>query len=301
MARHSIAPDWRGPTPEVTVEGRRFRLPIYYHDTDLFESVHTASYEAVAAQLPGDGIRPARWIDGRALISIQCYRYRDVTVVTPDGSTGRIAPYGEIAVSAVVTRGPAPRVLPVLGRQLRGVVLHMPVTSREARDAGRQLWGFPKFVADMDFAEDDRVRGVELSEQGTHILTLTIRPGGGVLPDRRPLVAYTALHGELLETVVAKACHVQIRPGGTGGHLDLGAHAVAGHLRRLEVSPDPVAVFSYLDHRSVLPAGVPIGPAREYSGHAGADREFGRFSVSYPGTAPLDQYAPLDAGALTGV
>lgn len=292
--------DWQGPTPEVAVRGRAFRLPIHYHDTDLFQSVHTASYEAVAAELPGD-LRPARWIDGRAMLAVLCFRYRDVTVVTTDGSTGRFDPYGEIAVNAVVTRGPAARLMPLLGRQMRGFVLHLPVTTREAHDAGRQLWGFPKFVADMDFAEEGQVRGVELSENGRHILTVTVRPGGPVLADHRPLIAYTTLGGQLLETVVPAAGHVRFRPGREGGRLDLGEHPVADHLRRLGISAEPVAVFSYLDHRSVLPAGVPIGPARDYTGYSGDEREFGRFTVSYPGTAPLDQYAPAPARQLSVV
>ncbi len=82
---------------------------------------------------------------------------------------------------------------------------------------------------------------------------------------------------------------MQSRPG--GGELQLGDHEVANRLRRLGISPASFAVFSYLDHRSILPAGRPIGPARDYHGYTGADREFARFTVSYPDTPPLDQYA----------
>jgi hypothetical protein len=45
-----------------------------------------------------------------------------------------------------------------------------------------------------------------------------------------------------------------------------------------------------LTNRGTLPAGRAIGPAREYLGYLGADREVGRYTVAYPGTAPLDQY-----------
>jgi hypothetical protein len=121
------------------------------------------------------------------------------------------------------------------------------------------------------------------------ILTLTVRPRGPVLAERRPLVAYTVLQGELLETVIPVCGHMQARLG--GGALVLGDHEVAHQLRRLQISPAPLAVFSYLDHRSILPVGRPIDPAREYHGYTGADRAFGRFTVSYPGTPPLDQYA----------
>lgn len=299
MARHDYY-DWRGPTPVVTVDGRSFRLPVYYHENQLFASVHTASYDAVAAELPSDLIAPVRWLDGRALVAVHAFRYTAVTAVTPDASTMRRAPYGEVVVSAVVSRGPAPRALPLLGRP-RGFVLQMPVTTKQARDGGLQLWGYPKFVADMDFAEEGAVRGVEVSEAGSPILTLTVRPGGRVLADRRPLVSYTSLHGRLLETSVPASGHVRIRVGSGAGHLDLGEHPVAERLRRLRIAAESVAVYSYLDHHSTLPAGVPIGPAREYEGYAGAEREIGRYTVSYPGTAPLDQYEPATGPQLTGV
>ena len=289
MSRRSDFYRWQGPRPVIATGDTQVRLPVFYHHNDVFTSVHTASYDAVAAELPSQVIRPARWADGRALVAITAFRYHAVTWTAGDGSASSLAPYGEISVAAVVTAGPARRVLPLLSSQLRGFVLHLPVTTIEARDGGIAGWGFPKFVADMDFAEDPGFRRVRLSEDGSPILTLTVHPRGPVLTDRRPLAAYTALHGELLETVIPVLGHMQARFG--GGELLLGDHEVAQRLRRLQLSRAPLAVFSYLDHRSILPAGRPIGPARDYHGYAGADRAFGRLTVSYPDTPPLDQHA----------
>ena len=289
MSRRKAFYQWQGPRPVITAGGTQVRLPVFYHHNDVFTSVHAASYDAVAAELPSEVIQPARWRDGRAMVAVTAFRYHAVTWATADGSTGSLAPYGEISVAAVVTVGQAPRVLPLLAGQLRGFVLHLPVTTIEARDGGIAGWGFPKFVADMDFTEDPSFRRVRLSEGGSPILTLTVRPRGPVLAEHRPLVAYTTLHGELLETVVPVLGHMQSRPG--GGELLLGDHEVASRLRRLGISPASFAVFSYLDHRSILPAGRPIGPARDYHGYTGADREFARFTVGYPDTPPLDQYA----------
>ena len=291
MSRRSDFYRWRGPRPVIAIGNTQVRLPVFYHHNDVFTSVHAASYDAVAAELPSQVIRPARWADGRALVAVTAFRYHAVTWTAGDGSATSLAPYGEISVAAVVTAGPARRVLPLLSGQLRGFVLHLPVTTLEARDGGIAGWGFPKFVADMDFTEDPGLRRVRLSEGGSPILTLTVRPRGPVLPERRPLVAYTGLHGELLETVIPVLGRRQARPG--GGELVLGDHEVARRLRRLQISPAPLAVFSFLDHCSILPAGRPVGPARDYHGYTGADRAFGRLTVSYPGTPPLDQYAVL--------
>ena len=123
--------------------------------------------------------------------------------------------------------------LPLLSGKLRAFVLHLPVTTIEARDSGIAGWGFPKFVADMDFTDAPGSRRVVLSEGGSPILTLTVRPRGPVLAERRPIVSYTVLQGELLETVVPVLGHMQARLG--GGEMLLGDHEVAQRLRRLQI------------------------------------------------------------------
>jgi hypothetical protein len=283
---------WDGPRPEVIFGGRRRLLPVYFHDNEFTSSLHTASYGAVAAELPSDAIRPARWIDGRALVSVAAFRYRAVTVALPDGGVDMIAPYGEVSVAAVVTRGPAPRLLPVLRPRISVFLLHVPVTSAEARDGGSDVWGFPKFVADIDFVEAPPRREVTVSEDGQEVLTLTVRPSGPAFADHQPHAVYTSSEGRLLETVVPMSGYRQVRLGAAAGRLHLGPHPVGRRLTGLDLSPTPVAVFNYLDHRSILPAGVPVGPAKEYRAHRGEERPFGRYTVRYPGTPPLDVYAP---------
>ncbi|MGY1592841.1 acetoacetate decarboxylase family protein [Geodermatophilus sp. SYSU D00708] len=288
---HRDDPDgWAGPTPEVRIGDRSFRLPLRYSDNACIASVHTASYAAVAAALPAGPLRPVRWADGRALLSVTAFRYRAVT--TADDPPGLLAPYGELSVAAVVTRGPAPRVLPLLRRRLPLFVLHLPVTTAEARDAGATLWGFPKFVADMDFTEHRTTRGVAVADGGAALLSLTVRAAGPVLPDRRPAVVYSERDGQLVETRVPMAGRLRLGIGPASGELQLGEHPVAGQLRRLDVSPAPLAVFDYLEHRSLLPAGRAVGPVAAYQGHRGEQRTRGRLTVGYPGTPPLDLYAP---------
>ena len=99
--------------------------------------------------------------------------------------------------------------------------------------------------------------------------------------------------GRLLETVGPVVARWQAQPGPGAGQLALGAHPVAEELRRLELSPRPLAGFRALEYRSTLPAGRPVGTAADVPGHLGADRELGRFTVAHPGTAPLDQYATV--------
>jgi hypothetical protein len=282
---------WDGRRQHYRHGGDEGWLPLFYHRNETFASLHRASFDAVAAAIPTDDLVPCRWADGSALVLVQALRYHEVTWESPDGAQGQMMPYGEVAVAAAATRGPAARVLPLLRPLLSGFVLQLPVTSRQARDGGRDVFGFPKFVADMDFTEAPDSRQVRLSEGGRDILRLAVSTGGPVVSDRRPMVLYSAKDEELWEAVAPVLGHVQARVGRRAGRLELGDHDVARSLQALDVSASPLAVFNYLDHRSILPAPVRTGSAaRPYPAFPGRDDDLARYTVRYPGTPALDQY-----------
>lgn len=286
--------EWDGPRQHYQNRGREAWLPLFYHHNETFASLHRASFDAVVAALPTDDLAPYRWADGSALVMVQAFRYQEVSWTGPDGSQGQMTPYGEISVAVAATLGPAPPVLPLLRPRLAGFVLQLPVTSREARDGGRDVYGLPKFLSDMDFAEAPDSRQVRLSEGGRDILSLTVSTGGPVVPDRRPLVVYSVKDGQLWEAVVPVLGHVQARLGGRAGHLELGDHEVGRGLRALDISASPLAVFNYLDHRSILPGPLRSGgSARPYPAFPGRDDEFACYTVKYPGTPAVGQYAAI--------
>jgi hypothetical protein len=284
--------EWDGPRQRYQQGEQEGWLPLFYHRNETFSSLHRASFDAVSAALPTEDLVPYRWADGSALVMVQAFRYHEVSWTGPDGLQGQMLPYGEIAIAAAATLGAAPPVLPLLRPRLSGFVLQLPVTTREARDGGRDVYGFPKFLADMDFAEAPDSRQVRLSEGGRDILTLTVRTGGPVVADRRPMLVYTAKAGRLWETVVPVLAHVQPRLGGRSGRLDLGDHEVARTLAALGISASPLAVFNYLDHRSILPGpSRSVGSAQPYPAFPGREDAFARYTVRYPGTPAVDQYA----------
>ena len=286
---------WAGPRPRVEVGGRVFELPVFYHRVSCFFSAHLASWDAVSAALPSDEIQPLRWFDGRAAVQVAALRYDEITGLV-DGETARLAPYAEVAISALVTRHAAPPGVGMLASEQLGggFVLDLPVTTAEARDLGREVYGSPKFVADMDFVDGPAEQRVTLSEGGSRILDLGVRPRGRVTRARRPWRMYSALGGELLETSARMRGFRRGRTGRGGADLTLGDHPVAQRLRDLEVHTESFASADYLGLRMVLPAGVPVGAARAHPGHLGGDRDRGRYTVDYAGTGPLDQYASAD-------
>lgn len=268
--------------------------PILYHRSRSTSTFHRASYEAVRDILPADDLYPVRMPGGDAVISISGMQHEEITA---NGVEGLAAlPYGEVLVAAAVTRRPAPPFLPLVAPTWSGIaagffVLHLPVTTRVARDAGRLIWGYPKFVADMEFEESVEASRVQLSEGGHDILTLSARPMGRPTIEQGRWVLYSVLGAELIEESMPIHGVTQYGRLGRLGHLQLGTHQVADELRALSISPHPFLAARMVAGRFAMTPGRPIGAAKQYLGYIGAERDFGRYVVRYPHTAPIDRYA----------
>jgi hypothetical protein len=285
--------------PTVELRGERVRLPVAFHRTDGFTAILGADLGRVTALLPSSALHPVRLAEDRAAIFVGAYRHHEMTMAGGAGETRTAWPYGEVLVAALVTRRAAPPMAPLIASSLFGLgafVLYLPVTTRLAMDAGR-LWGLPKFVADIDFAEGEAERVAEVGEGGREILALRVRPAGRLVVDRAPTILYGVRDGQLVEVSLPGITHQQSRFGRSGGSLRLGDHAVADTLRSLSISAEPVATTNVVLSRFVMPEGRIVGPARPYLGYAGVERAFGRYTVRHAGTVPVDQYAnrrPVD-------
>lgn len=291
---------WTAERPIAQFRGRAIMGPTAIHRIASFQTVHLAAFESVRAVIPTDALHPVRWLDGRALVFVAAMRHQDVTASFDSGEPFISPPYGEVSVGVMVTRRPAPRGLPVFGRSLRGFVLHMPVTTAIAAESGRLLLGSPKFVSDMDFVEEPLRRAVTVSEGDREIMTVQVRPSGLVTVNRAPVIIYSVLDGQLLESTVRFFGHRQTMIGSASGHVHLGDHPVADELRGLAVDTAPLMAANYLEARMLFGAGVPVATADEYRGYVGQEPERGRYTVAYPDSPPLDQYTlPLDIQSAT--
>ena len=270
------------PGTEVTVGTRTAELPILYFRDDAFGLFFTAEATKVRAALPSDRLCPVQLPGGRALIVILAFTYIETT----------IGPYGEIAVAAPAVYGKRPPVGAVPALLEAGypgfgmVVLHLPVTGTLARDGGRQLWGYTKFVADMEFKITPEYQQVRMSEEGAHILTLRVARGGFVRRDSKPIVTYSVLDGKLIRTTIPHRAVFRTALAARGSSLELGEHAMAGSIRALGLSRKPLMTRYYVERAAILPAGVVVEDGvRPLEGLYGTDRE-GELTVTYiePGT-----------------
>ncbi len=260
------------PGRAVTAGSVGLELPALYFREDSFLGMFTADLANVRRLMPSRSLHPVRTATGRALLAIAAYDYLETS----------FDPYGEVAIAVPVVHGRrAAPVLPLLAEARWGgfgyLVLHLPVTRRSARDGGREVWGYAKFIADMKFRNTPERYECRLDEGGDHILTLRVVKRGLLSPDRRPIVTYSVKDRALVRTTVPQTAITRTALGAGGSSLELGdAHPVARSLRELDVDPRPVATRYFLDRQAILPEGEVVERGvQPLDGYRGSELEEG--------------------------
>lgn len=241
------------PTSQGPVE-----LPILYRDVTTVVPLFTVARARAAALLDGTGLEPAPLPGDRATVALAFYEYRDTSVGV----------YNEVGTAVfVVRRGERPRlgladlVRPPARRTVGMYVVDLPVTTAIANAAGRELWGYPKFVTEIPFhlAGREVDTAVRDPDGRGEICALVGRLGRALPVPPLSLMTYTRHDGVLWRT------HVDVR-GRTLAHaagsvrLTVGAspHPMAERLRALGLDgARPRLVLASDRFQSLLHAGRP--------------------------------------------
>jgi acetoacetate decarboxylase len=225
------ARDGRGATQTFVVQGKTVSLPVVVRDATSMSAMFMASTAALRRLIPDARLYVPELFPGRTLCIIAGIEYRD-------NDLGR---YNEASVAFFVKFGGS-RPLPLLGllagfrRGEIGAYIHrLPVTTSFSRDAGRDIWGFPKTVDQIDFHDDDTQRSCTWTADGARVFTLSMRRGGHRRMPDMPQDAYAWRDGVLWKTPsVMGGDGVGMRFG--GAHFTLGDHPLADELRGLGLS-----------------------------------------------------------------
>lgn len=228
-------------------------LPILYRDGSVIGLMYRVAPEKVAPLVPdAEHFEPFTLL-GKAVVQLVAFEYRDTS----------IGPYGEVALAVEIKRrGSSPSTWGALtnakGQPSYGsTFLNLPVTTQAACAAGREIWGYPKYVVDIatTFSED-QVRVVQAGE-----LELEAGPAGWLETPGIPFVLMSVKDGRVVRTVVETG-H-KLRWGGADSVklTKLGPGPTADHLEALGLfGAKPSFVWRAQHMRSILPAGE-IQPA----------------------------------------
>jgi hypothetical protein len=217
--------------------GSRRLLPYLYYDIAWIAGIYTASTAIVRELLPSRELRPIELIPGRALIAIAFFDYKELDH----------EPYRETSISFLVQYRkrpiPAAGVLGMIrSKVFPTYIWQLPVTSEYHCSGGVDLFGYPKFMAEIEFQMNEVLVECTLSISGIPIVHLA----GHVLPvsvgPRMRFETYTA-EGDTL--IMANAIVNPLQYAESRRKRDLSLeigrdHAICETLRNIKLSSHPL-------------------------------------------------------------
>ncbi|WP_308188604.1 acetoacetate decarboxylase family protein [Nocardia spumae] len=197
-----------------SVLGDKVRMPVEIRDADACAATFLVDARAAREIIAPTGLRPLL-VAGRAVCSLVFVRYVD----------GDLGPYHEFGLTLMVRGGDGGP----------GVYIPwLPVNQSFTCAAGREIWGFPKEIADIDITPVRRGKRCEVRIDGK--LVVAMRTAGGVPSPGgmggASIAAYTLMDGVLRRTPWVMNPE-QVRMGLGGTEIELGDHPVAEQMRAL--------------------------------------------------------------------
>jgi hypothetical protein len=222
------------------IQGRRITFPVRITDAALACATYLVRTERAARLIAGTGLELVS-VAGRTPLFLLLVGYRE----------GDLGAYDEVGVALLARH-----------RGRAGPYVHqLPVTQPFTLEAGRALWGLPKWSARAELAIGGRAATCHLADDaGRHVLTAALRALPWPLPRTVPgrLTALAAREDTILATRVrGRACGIRIGFG--GATVVLGSeHPMAGELRALRLPRRPLATVLAEHVAFELDAAVPV-------------------------------------------
>ena len=248
------------PRSTHTTRQGKVKLPILYYDSTAVLIFFGCDKQRVHDLLPTGRFRPTLTFGRRAVVGLALFEYR----------TTSIGAYNEVglAIPVVWQKEPAP-ICPVweifrsvYTRRVGFHIVDLPVTTEAACAAGRELWGYPKFVTRIDFSLQNRVLDskVHAPDNHTSIMTISGKAGWGVPSPALDLVNYDRLGDQDLRTIIqTRGGGYLRRPGTLRLRIGDASHPMADHLNRLALDRSrPLCLWIGTRFQSRLNQGAPL-------------------------------------------
>ncbi|TDH52888.1 hypothetical protein E2F47_13570 [Mycobacterium eburneum] len=223
------------------IQERTLVLPAEIRDASFFGAAFLCPMAGARRTLQGTGMTAVS-VAGRSVSTLACIQYRDCD----------LGNYVEVGVQVLV-RGP--------DRTLGLFTVELPVTEQFTLEAGRDIWGMPKWLSESEMTVSHRTATVEIREQGALVLRAELDAGPLRLPATVKASAPTWSTrtdgpdaGEVLKGVFGIAMGgVRFRLG--GARITLGQHRMSEAADSLGMTGRALATFG--SHRLTGSLGSP--------------------------------------------
>jgi len=146
----------------VEVAGITYNSPLFYHDFSFDAIIFRTPRGIVEKFLPSSEYVPIADFTGCALTALLLFEYRETEV----------NPYNEVALCIpLLAYGKKPN-FPIFSilesffrRSLHAHVVDLPVNTEPALRGGVDVIGYPKFIADITFSDENGKRSCEITDK----------------------------------------------------------------------------------------------------------------------------------------
>ena len=236
-SRADIAAELRTPSVDLLLQRRVLSdgtacfLPIRYFDVQCLVATFLADLDRAAELLRGTGLEAVSQEDGKAVVALYCIEYRKTD----------IGPYNEVGLTvlALAPGDPVPA----------NYVVDLPVTTAVANRAGREIWGYNKFVAGIDVKGDGKKFSTFLRDSENEMIgALEGDRGASVPAPAADIVTFTLLRGRLIRTIIQVLTPFQASSGG-GFVFQVGTsrHPMTSRLRAVGLDGARPMLVQYAD------------------------------------------------------
>ena len=241
-------------SPSLTIERisiGALELPIRYTDGSALACVYRVDLAAALSVVTSESVEPLP-VGGKAMAQLMALEYRETSV----------GPYNELGVAVLVRRsGSRPSSVrsllsPTQVEDAGWWVANLPVTTGFTCAAGRELWGFPKYVTRLDTSFDRDWVEIILGEE----LVIEHRARFGMTLPAPPYVFFSELEDRLIRTVVPVEHKMRMGGARSVQVYVTGDGPTATTVRRLGLDRRRPMMAARVDHLTfAMPMGVAIG------------------------------------------
>jgi hypothetical protein len=206
-------------------------LPIRYFDVQCLVATFLAAPDRASELLEGAGLQPVLQEGGRAVVDLYCIEYRKTD----------IGPYNEVGLTV---RAKA------LGDPIAAnYVLNLPVTTAMANRAGREIWGYNKFVAAIDVNSEGKTFSTVLRDSDHEIICALEGERSVSAPaPATDILTFSLDHGRLIKTAI-RVLTPSLASSGDSFVFKVGTsrHPMTSNLRTLALDGARPVLIHYTD------------------------------------------------------
>ena len=215
----------------VLSNGAECFLPIRYFDVQCLVATFLAAPDRASELLVGAGVQPVLQEDGKAVVDLYCIEYRKTD----------IGPYNEVGLTV---RAKAPND-PIAANY----VVNLPVTTALANRAGREIWGYNKFVAAIDVNSEGKTFSTVLRDSDHEIIGALEGVRGVSVPAPAANILTFTLNQDRLTKTVIKVLTPSLASSGDSFVFKVGTsrHPMTSNLRKVGLDGARPVLIHYTD------------------------------------------------------